>query len=57
MVTQQYNELMREKARVNWVKEGGANNAFFHANIKIRKAHNTIFELETTEGNLVIGQD
>ncbi|XP_026384213.1 uncharacterized protein LOC113279759 [Papaver somniferum] len=36
IVSKQYNELMRDKARIKWVKKGGANTDFFHASIKIR---------------------
>ncbi|XP_026407395.1 uncharacterized protein LOC113302635 [Papaver somniferum] len=48
LASQQYNELMREKSRVKWVKEGGAN-TFFHTTMRIMKAYNNISELENTE--------
>ncbi|XP_026435820.1 uncharacterized protein LOC113333608 [Papaver somniferum] len=48
MVSKQYNELMRDKDRIKWVKKGGANIDFFHASIKIRKSHNNITEMENT---------
>ncbi|XP_026383699.1 uncharacterized protein LOC113279212 [Papaver somniferum] len=54
---QQYNELMRSKSRVKWVQEGGANTAFFYANLRIRKAQNNINELENANGNLFTTQD
>ncbi|XP_026400167.1 uncharacterized protein LOC113296042 [Papaver somniferum] len=57
LASQQYNELMRAKSRIQWVKECGANTAFFLSTMRIRKAYNNISELEDTEGNLVTGQD
>ncbi|XP_026458904.1 uncharacterized protein LOC113359498 [Papaver somniferum] len=56
LASQQYNELMRSKSRVKWVKEGGANTYFFHASLKIRKAQNNITELETPNGDVVTTQ-
>ncbi|XP_026400560.1 uncharacterized protein LOC113296467 [Papaver somniferum] len=56
VAAQQYNELIRAKSRVKWVKEGGANTAFFHANIRIRKAQNNINELEDENGYVVTDQ-
>ncbi|XP_026416795.1 uncharacterized protein LOC113312252 [Papaver somniferum] len=57
LASQQYNELMRGKARVKCVKEGGANTAFFHTTMKIRKSYNNIFEIEDEAGNIVTSQD
>ncbi|XP_026452119.1 uncharacterized protein LOC113352523 [Papaver somniferum] len=57
LASQQYNELLRIKSRVKWVKEGGENTAFFHANYRIRKAQNNINELENADDNLVTTQD
>ncbi|XP_026438855.1 uncharacterized protein LOC113337378 [Papaver somniferum] len=57
IVSKQYNELMRAKSRVKWVKEGGANTAFFHTCTRIRKTQNNIFELENADGTLVIEQN
>ncbi|XP_026454012.1 uncharacterized protein LOC113355377 [Papaver somniferum] len=53
----QANTLMRQKARVKWIKEGSANTNFFHTKMKIRNAKNMISELEDTEGNIVADQD
>ncbi|XP_026416536.1 uncharacterized protein LOC113311970 [Papaver somniferum] len=57
IVANQYNELMRSKSRVKWVKEGGANTGFFHTSMKVRRAHNNIVELENTTGNIVTNQE
>ncbi|XP_026399201.1 uncharacterized protein LOC113295056 [Papaver somniferum] len=48
IVAQQHNELLRAKSRVKWIKEGGANSSFFHANMKIKKAKNTIYEIDNS---------
>ncbi|XP_026383640.1 uncharacterized protein LOC113279150 [Papaver somniferum] len=52
LASQQYNEMMRNKYRIKWVKEGGSNTTFFHANMRIRRAQNNIAEVENDEGNL-----
>ncbi|XP_026444247.1 uncharacterized protein LOC113344515 [Papaver somniferum] len=57
LASQQYNELMRAKAIIKWVKEGGANTTFFHTTMKIRKSCNNISELEDEAGNRVTSQD
>lgn len=44
---------MRAKARVKWVKEGSANTTFFHTTMRVRKAYDTIAELEDADGNIV----
>ncbi|XP_026377791.1 uncharacterized protein LOC113272102 [Papaver somniferum] len=53
---QQYNTLMHAKSRIKWVKEGGANTAFFRANMRIRQTQNVIVELEDKDRNVVIDQ-
>ncbi|XP_026434585.1 uncharacterized protein LOC113332125 [Papaver somniferum] len=54
---QQYNELLRSKARVKLVKEGGANTSFFHTSMKVINAHNKIVELEDANDNIVADQE
>ena len=41
---------LRQKARINWIKNGDDNTAFFNASIKERRASNTIYELQDDEG-------
>ncbi|XP_026428403.1 uncharacterized protein LOC113324300 [Papaver somniferum] len=53
LVAQQYNEMMRNKSRIKWVKEGGANTTFFHTIMRIRRAWNNIVEIENDEVNLI----
>ncbi|XP_026429013.1 uncharacterized protein LOC113324961 [Papaver somniferum] len=52
ILTQHKQEIERQKARVKWLKFGAANTKFFHVNIKIRKMHNEIVELEKDDGEL-----
>ncbi|XP_026378015.1 uncharacterized protein LOC113272387 [Papaver somniferum] len=52
----QYNTMLQKKSRIKWVKEGSANTAFFHSNIKIRQTRNTICELEDENENLISDQ-
>ena len=40
-----------QKARINWMRNGDENTAYFHATIKERRASNTIYELQDAEGN------
>ncbi|XP_026447002.1 uncharacterized protein LOC113347531 [Papaver somniferum] len=53
----QANTLMRQKARVKWIKEGSANTNFFHTKMKIRNARNMISEHEDNDGNVIADQD
>ncbi|XP_026459619.1 uncharacterized protein LOC113360313 [Papaver somniferum] len=52
IASQQYNELMRAKSKVKWVKEGGANTNFFHTTMRMIRTFNHISELENDEDNL-----
>ncbi|XP_026428320.1 uncharacterized protein LOC113324214 [Papaver somniferum] len=53
----QHSIMMKQKSRIQWVKEGSANTNFFHTNIKVRQTRNMICELEDNEGNLVVDQE
>ncbi|KAH1204406.1 DNA topoisomerase 2-binding protein 1-A [Glycine max] len=37
-----YESMLRQKARVNWIKEGDRNSAYFHKIINYRRRHNAI---------------
>ena len=39
-----------QKARINWIRKGDENTAFFHAAIKERRASNTIYDLQDADG-------
>ncbi|XP_026410597.1 uncharacterized protein LOC113305812 [Papaver somniferum] len=49
IASQQYNTLMQAKSRVKWVKGGGANTVFFHANMRVRQAQNVVSEIEDND--------
>ncbi|XP_026459129.1 uncharacterized protein LOC113359763 [Papaver somniferum] len=53
----QHSIMMKQKSRIQWVKEGSANTNFFHTSIKIRQTQNMICELEDDEGNVIADQD
>uniref|UniRef100_A0A803QJR3 Reverse transcriptase domain-containing protein n=1 Tax=Cannabis sativa TaxID=3483 RepID=A0A803QJR3_CANSA len=42
--------FLQQKAKVNWVKGGDDNTAFFHAIIKDRRTQNRILSIESKEG-------
>ncbi|XP_026383730.1 uncharacterized protein LOC113279243 [Papaver somniferum] len=48
--------LLKQKSRLNWIKDGAANTAFLHANLKVRKTRNLISELEFGDGNVITNQ-
>ncbi|XP_026435535.1 uncharacterized protein LOC113333241 [Papaver somniferum] len=56
ILTQQKQEIERQKARVKWLKFGVVNTKFFHVNMKIRQMHNAIVKLEKDDGELVSTQ-
>ena len=43
-------EILKQKSRVQWAKEGDANTRFFHQAIRIRKHSNSITHLQTKGG-------
>ncbi|XP_026419520.1 uncharacterized protein LOC113315459 [Papaver somniferum] len=54
VLTQQNQEIEKQKARVKWLKFGAANTKFFHVNMKLRQMHNAILELENGEDNEIL---
>ncbi|XP_026417322.1 uncharacterized protein LOC113312800 [Papaver somniferum] len=56
IVTQQHQDIERQKSRVKWLKYGALNSRFFHVNMKIRQMQNAIVELENEEGELLSTQ-
>ncbi|XP_026438983.1 uncharacterized protein LOC113337535 [Papaver somniferum] len=52
----QESTLLKAKSRIKWVKEGSTNTGFFHANLKITNARNSISELEESSGNIISNQ-
>ncbi|XP_026419778.1 uncharacterized protein LOC113315734 [Papaver somniferum] len=56
MAANNYNSLLRDKARMNWIKDGDINTKFFHTSIKLRQVHNVITELENSSGHIITDQ-
>ncbi|XP_026434040.1 uncharacterized protein LOC113331560 [Papaver somniferum] len=56
LVTQQQQEIDRQKAKVKWMKFGASNSKNFHVNMKIRQMHNVIVELENEDNELIVTQ-
>ncbi|XP_026419629.1 uncharacterized protein LOC113315582 [Papaver somniferum] len=52
----QLNTMLKQKERINWIKEGSSNTGFFHTNLKIRQSKSLISELEDLNVNLVSDQ-
>ncbi|XP_026410484.1 uncharacterized protein LOC113305684 [Papaver somniferum] len=56
VISQQQKDIIQQKSRVMWLKDGASNTKFFHVNMKIRQAQNMIVELEDDDGNIVTSQ-
>ncbi|XP_026416967.1 uncharacterized protein LOC113312428 [Papaver somniferum] len=56
MAANNYNTFLRDKARLNWIKDGDMNSKFFHTSIKMRQSQNTISELENDSGDIITTQ-
>ncbi|XP_026383796.1 uncharacterized protein LOC113279314 [Papaver somniferum] len=52
----QKSAMLRQKARVRWIKKGDSNTNFFHTSIKIKQAQNCISEVEDEAGNITSDQ-
>ncbi|XP_026459123.1 uncharacterized protein LOC113359755 [Papaver somniferum] len=53
---EQQKQIIQQKSRVRWLKEGAFNTIFFHVNFKVRQAKNVIMELEQPNGSIVANQ-
>ncbi|XP_026378214.1 uncharacterized protein LOC113272616 [Papaver somniferum] len=53
----QLKTMLKQKARIKWVKEGYANTSFFHTNLKVRQSRNFISELEDINGDIISDQN
>ncbi|XP_026384454.1 uncharacterized protein LOC113280031 [Papaver somniferum] len=49
----QLHTFLKQKSRNKWIKDGAANTGFLHEKLKIRKARNSISELEDQNGNII----
>lgn len=57
----QLNELedsdLRQKAKINWIRQGDGNNSYFHATIKGRYKHNAIRSLIKEDGSCITSHE
>ncbi|XP_026378638.1 uncharacterized protein LOC113273085 [Papaver somniferum] len=56
VLSQQQKDIIQQKSRVMWLKDGASNTKFFHVNMKVRQAQNMIVELEDDDGNIITSQ-
>ncbi|XP_074336316.1 uncharacterized protein LOC141673464 [Apium graveolens] len=52
----QEENMLLQKSRVKWLKEGDGNNSFFHQKCKANWNHNKVLSIQNEEGVLVHGQ-
>ncbi|XP_074300346.1 uncharacterized protein LOC141631595 [Silene latifolia] len=45
-------DYLKQKSKINWMKEGDENTTFFHTSIKRRKARNRVYQVKGMRGNL-----
>lgn len=50
------NSIVKQKARIKWIKEGDSNSQFFHASVKARTAGNRIVKLMDENGQVLSGK-
>lgn len=49
--------VMQQKSRIQWLRLGDANTAYFYAHMKNRMVQNTITSLMTSDGTIVQTQE
>ncbi|KAI3680154.1 hypothetical protein L2E82_50614 [Cichorium intybus] len=49
--------FLKQKSKVNWLREGDKNSAFFHKAVKSRKSRNRINSIQDVHGNWISGND
>ncbi|KAL2924546.1 C-Jun-amino-terminal kinase-interacting protein 4 [Bienertia sinuspersici] len=45
-----YMQFLRQKAKIEWVREGDENSALFHSNIRKRRIQNTVYTIKDKAG-------
>ncbi|XP_026411895.1 uncharacterized protein LOC113307627 [Papaver somniferum] len=53
ILLQQQKEIIHQKSRVRWIKDGASNSRYFHIQMKLREAQNMIIELENDAGIII----
>ncbi|XP_026428608.1 uncharacterized protein LOC113324501 [Papaver somniferum] len=56
-VRMQQHIMLKQKSRNKWILEGSSNTSYFHSTINTRRSVNTISELVTDDGSLIIDPD
>ncbi|XP_026428612.1 uncharacterized protein LOC113324504 [Papaver somniferum] len=56
-VRMQQHIMLKQKSRNKWILEGSSNTSYFHITINTRRSVNTISELVTDDGSLIIDPD
>ncbi|XP_026443245.1 uncharacterized protein LOC113343177 [Papaver somniferum] len=56
-VRMQQHIMLKQKSRNKWILEGSSNTSYFHSTINTRRSVNTILELVTDDGSLIIDPD
>ncbi|XP_026448377.1 uncharacterized protein LOC113348737 [Papaver somniferum] len=56
-VRMQQHIMLKQKFRNKWILEGSSNTLYFHSTINTRRSVNTISELVTDDGSLIIDPD
>lgn len=49
--------ILKQMAKVDWLKLGDGNNNCFHASLKSRHKHNNITTMEKEDGSIIIKQE
>lgn len=48
-----YVSFLRQKSKIQWLKDGDSNTRFFHQNIKMRRCQNSIYSIVDGNGVMV----
>lgn len=44
----------KQKSRETWLQEGDRNTKYFHASVKMRRAHNQIHQIKNGDGDIIV---
>ncbi|KAL5124246.1 putative ribonuclease H protein [Glycine soja] len=56
-LAQMEEDILMQKSKVNWLKLGDSNNAYFHATVKEKNKNKGIYTLTDLDGNLLCTQE
>ncbi|GAV90354.1 hypothetical protein CFOL_v3_33763 [Cephalotus follicularis] len=49
--------LLKQKSRIQWLKEGDSNTAFFHRAVMVRQSKNHLVRIKDEQGNWLVDED